>query len=389
MAIFAGTFVGGLILREKILIILGSAHLFCLLAICLHEFGHAVSATLLRGEVVVIKLGRSALPEGAHRKFKFLGWPCEIYALPYAGSVHVNFFSEPYYRTRLCLMLAAGPLISLTAAIPGYFLLEQKGNYSTWLILGLNWSFLNLILFLGTAIPYERFRLGKKRSNDGMGVINALRLDNSEIHQKVLAAKWNRAIQTEGGALKELPLEELIAKHEANPDNLATLAFLSDRLAQEDDPRHPAILLKLASNLNAPTNHCSQILDNYLTHQLSKKALAVPGLLDQMSARLLEMNDSLTTRGTRGSILIHIGRIEEGSAILKDVMVRSTSLVDETYGNIFLALAARQQGNLELALNHAKRAHEIDPNCPALKRVSDLLEASPPENAPEPSANAG
>jgi hypothetical protein len=59
------------------------------------------------------------------------------------------------------------------------------------------------------------------------------------------------------------------------------------------------------------------------------------------------------------------------------VLEKTTSTIDKTYANIFLALAEKQQGNLNLAREHAEKAAQLDPNCPALKRVSDLLSPQP------------
>jgi len=59
--------------------------------------------------------------------------------------------------------------------------------------------------------------------------------------------------------------------------------------------------------------------------------------------------------------------------MLEDVLVKTTSNIDKTHANIFLALAEKRRGRLDLARERAASAAKLDPTCPALNRVSDLL----------------
>jgi len=96
--------------------------------------------------------------------------------------------------------------------------------------------------------------------------------------------------------------------------------------------------------------------------------------MDELSLELLEADPAnISIRGTRASVLVDLGRIDEGNAMLKEVLEKTTSTIDKTYANIFLALAEKQRGKLESAHEYARNAAKTDPGCPALKRVSDLL----------------
>jgi predicted Zn-dependent protease len=96
--------------------------------------------------------------------------------------------------------------------------------------------------------------------------------------------------------------------------------------------------------------------------------------MDQLSQELIAANPgNISVMGTRGSILVDIGQIDEGKAMLIQVLEKTESLFDKSYTNIFLALAEKKQGNLEMARDYAERSAKLGPNCLALKRVSDLL----------------
>jgi hypothetical protein len=140
-----------------------------------------------------------------------------------------------------------------------------------------------------------------------------------------------------------------------------------------NDPRLGDCLWKLAALPDVPPHVASELIDNFITNQLSVGPPFQPETTDALSAKLLDLEDSITNRGTRGSILVDLGRIEEGRMMLKEVLIKTTSRIDKIYVHIFLALAAKAEGNLALAREHAEKAAKIDPTCPALKRVSDLL----------------
>jgi predicted Zn-dependent protease len=99
--------------------------------------------------------------------------------------------------------------------------------------------------------------------------------------------------------------------------------------------------------------------------------------MDELSRELLKANpESISVKGTRASVLIDLGRLEEGQAMLNEVLEKTEATIDKTYANIFLALGAKQQGKLDLSREYAEKAAKIDPTCPALKRVSDFLPSS-------------
>ncbi len=61
------------------------------------------------------------------------------------------------------------------------------------------------------------------------------------------------------------------------------------------------------------------------------------------------LDNSVTCLGTRGSVLIDIGRIKEGRAILEEVLAKTESTIDKCYSHVVLAQAEEKGGNRKRA----------------------------------------
>ena len=66
--------------------------------------------------------------------------------------------------------------------------------------------------------------------------------------------------------------------------------------------------------------------------------------------------------------MIDLDRIEEGKVLLKDVLAKTDSTLDQVYAHVFLALGAKAEGNLTLAREHAEGSSE---NRPGLQGVEN------------------
>ncbi len=238
-----------------------------------------------------------------------------------------------------------------------YFLSSKNFRYTT----------------LGTLIPFK----GGALPNDGMNILKNFSLTDEEITQRCFEASLQRSLPSEKEAMSKLSIDESIARYYGTSESLVTLVLLVDKMVDANDSRRNEYVAKMVAHSGIRPRNLGKFLDGYITGQLIKGLITGNPYFDELSQKLAEIEkNTITSRGTRGSVLIDLGRIEEGKAMLEDVLDKTTSTIDKTYANIFLALAAKQQSNLTLAREHAEKASKIDPACPALKRVSDLL-ASP------------
>jgi hypothetical protein len=217
---------------------------------------------------------------------------------------------------------------------------------------------------------------------DALRLVSIARLSDKEIETKCFQSKLLQDVEGEKMILSSLPLREAITHFESNPQRIATLLALVEKLNEERDPREGEYLLRLIDHPDVDylnKRGLADLLDDYITRHLDEGTVDANAQFNQFFQKLNELSGiSITTRGTCGSMLVDLGRAEEGKAILLDVLVKTGSETDKAYSNIFLALAEKQLGNLESARSYAQAAAKVGVECPALKRIADLLpEAGP------------
>jgi hypothetical protein len=340
------------------------------LGVFVHELGHALAAVLTGGTVDCIRLGQRS-KDSKPWQVHFLGMKWYIYSLPMSGDVHSLFYTTQFYRLRSCFVIVMGPFTNMALLLGAFWLIEMfPTGHPSRILLGC--MIANGCILLYNVWPRNIRSYGLTTPNDGLLLWQTINYSDDETQRFVENAKQVRSSNENSILAKKLSIPELLTKHEAEPTHLIFLWYLTEKLRLAKDPRYLNFLLKLLE-LRIPEQTAGELIDAGLTGQLHQGAPKQPDVVDQLSQRLLKIDDCLSTRGTRGSVLIDLGRIEEGKTMLEDVLIKTTSTIDKTYANIFLALAEKQQGNIALAREHAQKAANIDPACPALKRVSDLL----------------
>jgi tetratricopeptide (TPR) repeat protein len=284
----------------------------------------------------------------------------------------------------MALVVGAAPLASLVLAGCSVALLMlihplNKSSDSIWhypfpFLVG--WTLPCLLSLPGILLPDHYEYAGRKMETDAMHLLTILRMTDAEMAKKISDAQTRLSISDEIDP-STLSLEEAVTRADAAPDNPLALSTAAHFLRGANDPRALVYLEKLV-NLNLAPAKRIYFLDLYLTCALEINAVSLhPEEMEKLSRELVASDpDNISKRGTLGSILVDLGRIEEGKALLHEVLIKTTSTIDKTYSYVFLALAAKQEGNLELARDHAQKAVGINSASPALKRVSDLL--SPP-----------
>jgi len=341
------------------------------MGVCFHELGHAIGCALSGGKVDHIQLGvRFAVKPPL--TFRFLGFKWNIYGFPRSGCVFGSFHTKNRYRLRQCLFIAAGPLataILVAVGILGIYLADPV--YRVPIFIGLTPA--NVVLIVFSVIPMTYRHTGTATPNDAALFFQTLAYTDAEIdHLMATTAMYSR-LGVDAFAPPYMTLPDLFAQYRAKPDDLAVQWYLLSKLQETNDSRHFDVLLRFIEAPQLPSNYIAVLIDTALTAQLSRGPSDRPEVEEKLSRQLLELKDDNSTQGTRGSVLIDIGRIEEGKALLEEVLANAQSKVEKTYSTIFLALVAKAEGDLAQAREYAATARKLDPSCPALKRVTNLL----------------
>jgi hypothetical protein len=345
--------------------------MFYPVGVCLHELGHACGATFMGGSIRYIQLGKQFKGKVPWRR-RFLGFDWLLYSFPLSGFVVGDFYTTRYYRLRECVFVAAGPFVNLVLLLVGVALSYQV-RLESWSAVNVGLILANAIILFYSIPPRNVYLNGGLTPNDGLLFYQTICCKSEDIAKRVAASEMFRRIRAEGAEVRALSLSELLAKHETEPDNFAVLWSLVYRLGKTHDTRYVDFLLILIDNPMLKRDYVPYLLDTYLTRQLDQGPPDRPDVTDRFSSRLLADEDSISTRGTRGAVLIDLGRIAEGRAMLDEVLTKSTSDLDKVYSRVFLALADKHEGDLDAARQHAEAASKLNVPCPARARIADLF----------------
>lgn len=343
-----------------------------LVGIIIHEGSHAGMAALLGGRVYRVQIGSGPL-----LLFCKVGkTPWQFHSSLLSGAVFYGLSTPRRARLKIAVVTAAAPLSSAVLFFGSLILLlaalDNEAMIYHWpYLLGalIGWTAGTLIYLPGTLLPFRYKWAGRTMKTDMLKLLTLPWMKDEAI------AKMNAFARTsewmEPGIISQ---EEARNRYEAEPDNCRILLTYIQFLRTAKDPQTLALAEKLLSLRAATPVERTLYLDNYLTTCLDLNAISTSNA-DHLSAELLEINpNDLSVIGTRGAVLVDLGRFDEGVALLIKTLSSSEKLV-QAYGHVFLAIAERQRGNLEQAARHAEEAAILDSSCQALERIRDLLPA--------------
>ncbi len=341
------------------------------LGIIIHELGHALAATKLGGHVLYIRLG----PQGITPKLKChcLGYDWQITSFyPISGAVYSHFFVRDRYRTRRFLYIFAGPVISALAAGVGFLCYEWLQFSPALSLLSLVWFVVNLFNVVQTILPFKWVEKRViKYQTDGLQMIQSLLFTDSEVDLRALTSRLTLNLTQQGDKQVKITADEAVSGYLPLAGDFILLYLVVWRLIVDADPRCGEYLEALISHPKITPAYLQNTVDQYLSGRL--KAGTVGPDCDRLSLKLLETSkNSITARGTRGSVLIDLGRIDEGKAILLEVLKQTNSPTDRVFSNAFLAIAEQRLGNVELARQYAQESAREDFAGWLSKRLADI-----------------
>lgn len=342
-----------------------------------HEVTHLLAARLTGCHATKMMLGSGALLH----KSRFMGVSFEVRETLWSGAVFYLLTSVENARLKLLLITGSAPLASLALAATALEILRE--NYSfTHSTFTFNYYFFAFVagfasacvaLLPGIFIPSRYSYAGRLVESDCLRLISVLQL--SEIQLAEMAS----ASQTHLLAAAYLDQDttsakEAVTEAEASPHDPKAIYTAASLLRAENDARALDYYARL-QHLPLPTSARIMFVDEYLTFCLDRNVVAsTPTEMEKLSRELAEKYpENLSILGTRGAVLVDLGQVDQGKLILDRVLLATESATDKGYAHAFLALAAKANGDLELARQHADNAAKISPDCPALSRVSDLL----------------
>jgi len=376
-----------------------------------HELGHALGAWLTRMRVfrVYISMGLT-LFNG--RKW---GLWRERRPMPKeAGAALVAPRSPHRFRTRQAVMTACGPLANaLLLAVSLWWLtpsglLAQLQEIDCRLVPGAAFAVGNMLTLASALLPYRRGSYqGVPMSSDGLTLLTlpflseetgrqshgsyfALEAQACDEHREDdEARRWlerwlevypddplaRACVEVARLQLREFvrsrqTVRELLAPPNLNP-SLRT--YLLDWLASTD------LLLLLDGTRvlqDAPASGDGEPLPPTDLLEEASRAVEEAVPLTRQVPQVL-----VSVLGTRGAILIEQGKMEEGTALLREMLDEAENRHVKAFCHCYLGLASLRKEDAEGCRQHLEAARSLSPQCVFLEGVARERERSRPEAA--------
>lgn len=207
---------------------------------------------------------------------------------------------------------------------------------------------------------------------------NTLWLKRSQLQEHFAAhrAGFAEVLLTRGEVVRAYAVVRDAAALTANPLSL-NLAWIHSLLAfgkLEEARQASAQLLAVAPTPAARV----EILDGLACIPVYYgDRSGLPDAVAHIEAALRLAPDKITLSGTKASLLIEEGKLEEGIALLERVVASSESAHDQAISTFYLALAHFRRGDVQRAEKHLRRACALEPVCLVRPRVESEIRGTP------------
>lgn len=345
-------------------------YVFGVLTALPHELGHAIAAKAVGFRVfqVTIGFGRAIF------KCRLWGFNFVVNSMPLGGFCFSVSRKVHWYRSKRCLMILAGPLTNILAAIAVLYLFPLGENdFDVFSGVRVKSAFViaNAISAAFSLWP-KRFDSAYGRvANDGLLFWKTLFLKKQEIETRPASYYLY-----EGGELLSAKKPEAAKRLLEQgltlfPDNVhLSFALASAFLKMNKLPESREINVRLVNRPNVGTYYRTLFANNlaYVDVLIGEKQLIEEA--DKYSKEALENMPYVSYfKGTRGCVLVELGKIEEGISLLKEAIDLGENNESKALNACHVALAEKKRGNLVESQKYAETARSLDADCVLLERL--------------------
>jgi tetratricopeptide (TPR) repeat protein len=363
----------------------------------LHEAAHALSAWLVGLRVFGICVGHGRLIHAT----QLGGVRLELRSRMDRGFTTVGHPNLRFVRLKQFLTVLAGPLTHgalLTLALWFWSLLwvrrpvaPDAGSPAWWVgfILVVDFGLGNAILLLVNLFPCQ-YQIGDHlQPSDGLQLLTLpflTRAVRENLHALYFLQEGSARLLRKHYAEAKQWFERGRAHYPHEVGNELFLGYALIKLRQWAPARQHLLALRRRPDLPAAIG--ALVADAMATACLIESAAGPSGvgaaapLLKEAeqyceealrAAGPLPRQGQLSCQATHGCVLIEQGRLQEGFAILVQVMEDFEDPHGRAFCTCYLALAAAREGRWEESRRHLEIARQLEPDCVALARVAKEL----------------
>jgi len=331
------------------------------LSIAIHEFGHALAGFMGGFEVMIVAIGKGQ----QLASFRLGNLRVRLHPFPIAGQCVIGLRSSPYSQHRHIAGVLAGPLANGLVALS--VILSQTHN-PTWN----GFAEINILFFIGNLIPFSLQEKSRPLASDGLRIHQIL---SDPAHQAALLREsyfgvtfstlrserqTRRASEIADEGVREVP-ESIVLK-------INQSIALMDEGSNEEARR---VLLAVIEDPKTTDAHRALSMNNLAWNDLLAERPDLLDEADRLSEAALRMQGWKSEYlGTRGGVLVSLGRASEGIPLLHQAFNRNPPQ-SKALNACHLSMAFKMQGNMPESRRYEELAGRLDPDClllPILKR---------------------
>lgn len=370
----------------ELYLILSGTLLVMIPLIVLHELAHAFTASLvgLQAFRIVVGAGKPLITRRA------LGLDWEIRTIPWGAATLVSGLPLPGYRLRLFLVYLAGPLfhIILVIIFLAASLFVVPFTLSTWFVrliqIGL---YSNLLLLLSNLWPRKIGMAIGQIGTDTWNIFNLFKLTQQDLQRHHEAYYFHHALslfQRENLEGAQVWLQRGLA---AYPESILLRNLKGVIHTWEDDYNQAlevfSVILEELPRLESSRPEAQPAFRFLMLNNVAYSWLMLddPSTIQQADAYSLEAYQNMPWQpeiaGTRGSVLVAMGKLDEGLPLLEKAMIQNIQPRDKAENACQIALGEIKRGDLVQARRYLEKARNWHPECTLIPRVETALAGAP------------
>jgi tetratricopeptide (TPR) repeat protein len=347
-------------------------HVFCSLVVLPHELGHALTARLLGMKVseIVVGFGRTVF-----RRTLF-GSEVQFKSIPYGGFAYAAPRDGKAFRLRQSLFVMAGPMANVLLLAAAWPFIEEPLSFFELdsALQPVKMFFVaNAVTVAICVIPFRANTALGPIPNDGLALWQTLVSPADELERGLTGCDAFEVAelikQKKFAAAKEYLEKALVTR----PDNETLLSYLGvSHIYLREYDRARAVFLRVLDKPQLQPGTRILMLNNiaYANAGLNEPELLAEA--DQYSEEAMKsMSWSPFVKGTRGTVLVELGRIDEGVELLKQAMSEHEELDLKALNACHLAAAEEKRGDSQAADKYWQTARKLDPTCVLLPEKSE------------------
>ncbi|PZD72257.1 hypothetical protein C1752_03844 [Acaryochloris thomasi RCC1774] len=336
-----------------------------LLAILMHELGHAVAAVALGLKVWRVSLGDGQILFDK----RIFGVQWIIRETPRTGFVEARIPDCLFLKIRIVVFAFGGCLGNI---LLWFLTLIGYQNLPNFLFVFLVSIFMTLDMLGANLLPSRGSVNGMIVENDGLQIIQTIFKNKSELIAEKISSQIRYASENAQYRFKQI---EIDFKKSNELQEFIHITLLWDLIFEEIDFHKCLNYCQMILNeTDISIDQRNEALDTFVTIVLLQEATEYLEQADHYSKESLNnLPHEWTIKGSRGAVLVERGQIQSGIELLAEVMEHEKNPYARVISASYLALAQSYQGCFQEAREWLAVGREIDPHCRLFNRAEKLL----------------